>query len=120
MSELTLYGYKKCGTCKKAEKWLGEQGVDYTFVDITTDPPKRTVLKQAIAGERYEVKHLYNTSGKAYREGGWTEKRKTLSEAKQLDALAKNGRLIKRPIVTDGESFTIGFKADVFAAVWGR
>jgi Spx/MgsR family transcriptional regulator len=119
MSDLTLYGYAKCGTCKKAQKWLDERGVSYAFIDITTSPPPRKTLAAIAKSEDYELKHLYNTSGKAYREGGYTELRKTLSEAKQLDALAKNGRLIKRPIVTDGKRYTVGFKADAFEATWG-
>jgi len=119
MSKITLYGYAKCGTCKKAQKWLDERKVAYTFVDITTSPPTRKTLAAIAKSESYELKHLYNTSGKAYREGGYTELRKTLSEAKQLDALAKNGRLIKRPIVTDGSSYTVGFKAEAFESTWG-
>ncbi len=119
MSDLTLYGYAKCGTCKKAQKWLDERELSYTFVDITTSPPSRKTLAAIAGSEAYELKHLYNTSGKAYREGGYTELRKTLSEAKQLDALAKNGRLIKRPIVTDGKRYTVGFKAEVFESTWG-
>lgn len=118
MSDLTFYGYAKCGTCKKARAWLDEQGVGYSFVDITTSPPPRKLLAAIAASERYELKHLYNTSGQAYREGGYGELRKTLSEAKQLDALAKQGRLIKRPIVSDGARFTVGFKAEVFAETW--
>ncbi len=33
---ITLYGYKRCSTCRKAEKALSENGIDYNFVDITT------------------------------------------------------------------------------------
>ena len=92
MSDLTLYGYSKCGTCKKAQKWLDERELDYTFIDITIKPPPKKTLAAIAASETYELKHLYNTSGKAYREGGYTELRKTLSEAEQLKHLAGNGR----------------------------
>lgn len=116
---LTVYGYRKCSTCRKATAFLDEAGREYKYVDITTDPPSRATLAKVIAGDDYEIKHLFNTSGKAYREGGYTALRKTLSEDEQLDALAANGRLIKRPIVTDGKRFTVGFKQEPFAAVWG-
>ena len=36
-----------------------------------------------------------------------------------LDLLAGNGRLVKRPIVTDGKRFTVGYAVDEFAAAWG-
>jgi len=119
---LTLYGYMKCGTCRKAIAWLDDHGIDYTYVDITQKPPSKAVLKKVIAQDEpvpYEIKHLYNTSGMQYRELGITEKRKTMSEAEQLALLAGNGMLVKRPIVTDGERFTVGFKAEVFERVWG-
>ncbi|HON80486.1 MAG TPA: ArsC/Spx/MgsR family protein, partial [Spirochaetota bacterium] len=32
--------------------------------------------------------------------------------------LASSGRLIKRPVVTDGESTTVGFNEEVFLKTW--
>ncbi len=115
--KLTVYGYMKCGTCRKALAWLDEREVPYRFVDITEKPPSKATLKKAL-GQGYELKHLYNTSGKAYREGKVGERRKSLSDAQQLELLAGNGRLIKRPIISDGARFTVGFDADRFAATW--
>ena len=37
------------------------------------------------------------------------DKLPTLSEKDALDLLAQNGKLIKRPILTDGKSFVVGF-----------
>ena len=46
------------------------------------------------------------------------DKVKSLPESELLDLLAGNGRLIKRPIVTDGERVTIGYKAEIFDEPW--
>ena len=119
MSDLTFYGYAKCSTCKNAQRWLDERELSYTFVDITSAPPPKSLLAAIVASEGYELKQLYNTSGKAYREGGYGELRKTLSKGDQLKALAGNGRLIKRPILSDGTRHTLGFKAEVYEATWG-
>lgn len=116
---LTMYGYMKCGTCRKAIAWLDERGIEYTFIDITRKPPGKALLKKVLAAGGYELKHLYNTSGMQYRSLGITEMRRTMPEAQQLTLLAGNGYLIKRPIVTDGKRFTVGFKADVFEEAWG-
>jgi len=119
---LTLYGYMKCGTCRKAIAWLDDRGIDCKFIDITQKPPPPEVLRMIVSQAEpvaYEVKHLYNTSGMQYRSLGIAEQRKTMSEAQQLALLAGNGMLVKRPIVTDGKRFTVGFKADVFERVWG-
>ena len=42
-----------------------------------------------------------------------------MSEEEQLDLLASNGMLIKRPIVTDGKRVTVGFREQQFEEVWG-
>ena len=38
--------YPRCTTCKKAQKWLDEQGVEYTFRDIKEENPSYEELKQ--------------------------------------------------------------------------
>ncbi len=119
---LTLYGYMKCSTCRNAIAWLEAQGIAHKVVDITQHPPTKQVLKKIVAQDQpidYQLKHLYNTSGIQYREQGIAAKREKMTETAQLDLLAGNGMLIKRPIVTDGKRFTVGFKAEVFERVWG-
>ena len=116
---LTVYGYKKCDTCRKAMKWLEKRGRAFEFVDITEDPPSAEMLGQVIDGGGYELKQLFNTSGQSYRQGGFKEKLPDLSRDEALSALAADGRLIKRPIVTDGRRFTVGFREGEFAGAWG-
>ncbi len=31
--------YPKCSTCKKVQKWLDNEGIDYEFCDIATNNP---------------------------------------------------------------------------------
>ena len=38
--------YPKCSTCKKAKKWLDENGVEYTDRHIKDDNPSYDELKQ--------------------------------------------------------------------------
>lgn len=115
---ITLYGYKKCGTCKKAEKHLEAKGVEYSFIDITEKPPSLAQLKKIhkLSGE--DIAKFYNTSGKKYKEGNIKEVRKTLDEKGQLELLASDGYLLKRPLITDGSSATVGYKEDVIEATW--
>ena len=41
-----------------------------------------------------------------------------MSEDEQLELLASDGMLIKRPIVTDGQKVTLGFKESDFENTW--
>ena len=41
---MTFICYPKCTTCQKAQKWLDENGISYTFRDIKMEHP--TYLKE--------------------------------------------------------------------------
>ena len=114
---LTFYGYKKCSTCRKAEKKLEAMKVDYKFIDITLTPPTQKILKQAIKTSE-GIRPVFNTSGVQYKELKMKDKLPGLSEAEALKVLAANGKLVKRPIVSDGTTVTVGFKEEAFVKAW--
>ena len=118
-SKLKLYGYKKCSTCRKAEKALIELGIDYQYIDITETPPSATALKKWVKSSELDPKKLFNTSGEQYRSLGIKHQLPELTQADIFKMLAGNGRLIKRPIVTDGTHATVGFKEPIFLETWG-
>ena len=103
-----VYQYPKCSTCRKALKWLDGRGVAYDAVDIVTAPPKKAELQRALKSG-VPLKKLFNTSGQSYREGGWSEKLARVTEAQALDALAADGKLVKRPFVLTVDAVLVGF-----------
>ena len=113
---MKFYGYNKCGTCRKAQKFLNAKQVKYQSIDITESPPPKTVLKKALQSR--ELKKLFNTSGVQYKELNIKDKLKSMTEAQALDLLASNGRLIKRPIAVDGDRITVGFDENEYKKVW--
>jgi arsenate reductase len=117
-SVIKFYGYKKCGTCIKTEKFLQEAGVAYEFIDITQKPPSSVELAAVVEYTGIALNKLFNTSGVQYRELKIKEKLPDLTELEILDLLAGNGRLIKRPLITDGRRATIGFKEDQLSKIW--
>jgi len=116
--ELTFYWYPKCGTCKKAKKWLDEQGITYHPVDITENPPNKEELLDFMEKSELPPKKFFNTSGKKYREQNIKDKIKDASAEEMAEILASDGMLIKRPITTDGDKVTVGFKEDTFQETW--
>lgn len=106
-----LYSYASCGTCRKALAWLRERGIDAEVIDITLNPPARALLERALLqlGDR---RRLFNTSGQSYRSLG-AERVRAMGDSEALDALAADGRLIKRPLLvtTDGR-ITTGFRSE--------
>ena len=115
---MKFYGYNKCGTCRKAQKFLDGKKVTYKSIDITETPPPKTVLKKAL--KTRELKKLFNTSGVQYKELNIKDKLKEMTEAQALDLLASNGRLVKRPIAVDGDRVTVGFDEEEYKQIWGK
>lgn len=114
-----VYQYPKCSTCRKALKWLDEHGVEVESIDITEKPPSKAALKRYWKASGLPLKKLFNTSGQSYRKGGFKDRLPTMSEGDQLAALAADGKLIKRPIVVDGDTVLVGFSADRYAEAFG-
>ncbi|MFC3886663.1 arsenate reductase family protein [Bacillus songklensis] len=115
---LKFYTYPKCGTCRKAKKWLDDNGVPYEEIHIVENPPSKEEIKAYYEKSELELKKLFNTSGMKYRELGLKDKIKTATEEELLDLLASDGMLIKRPLVTDGKHVTVGFKEEQFEELW--
>ena len=102
--------YKNCTTCKKAQKWLDQEGLSYEVRDIKDDNPNADELKVWFEKSGLPLKRFFNTSGQIYRQNNIKDKLPTMSEEDQLNLLATDGMLVKRPILVDGDTVLVGFK----------
>ena len=102
--------YPKCSTCKKAEKWLNENGVNFTVRDIKENNSSFDELKEWYDMSGLELKKFFNTSGMLYRSMGLKDKLNDMSEEEQLKLLSTDGMLVKRPLVIKDDKVLIGFK----------
>lgn len=102
--------YDKCGTCKKAEKYLQENQIEVTKRDIKTENPSLEELTAWYKKSGLPLKRFFNTSGNLYKSLQLKDKLPTMSEEEQLNLLATDGMLVKRPIVVDDTFVLVGFK----------
>lgn len=102
--------YPKCSTCKKARTWLDSQGFSYQVRDIQTQRPNREELEEWYHRSGLPLKRFFNTSGLAYKALGLKDKLPGMSEGEQLDLLATDGMLVKRPIVVTEDTVLVGFR----------
>ncbi len=111
-----VYCYSRCSTCKKALKWLDDNGIEYETVDIKADHPDEGTLREYYRMSGLPLKRFFNTSGIPYREMGLSTKLTEMSEDEQLALLATDGMLVKRPLVV-GDGFVLtGFREEEWAA----
>ena len=114
MSILSLE-YPKCSTCKKAKKWLKEQGIAFEERHIVENNPTEEELREWHRKSGLPLKRFFNTSGMKYRELELKDKLPTMTEEEQYQLLATDGMLVKRPLLL-GEDFAIpGFKENEWA-----
>lgn len=102
--------YQKCTTCKKALKWLDEQKIPYTTRAIKEENPTKEELKAWYKKSGLALKRFFNTSGNLYKEMGLKDKLAQMTEEEQLELLATDGMLVKRPLVVAGDVVLTGFK----------
>ena len=104
---MKLYSYVQCSTCSKAIQWLKAHGHQPLPIDITSSPPSRSELELAL--QQLGRKRLFNTSGKSYRALG-SAVVQAMDDQQALDALAADGKLIKRPfLITAAGTVLTGF-----------
>jgi len=103
--------YPPCTTCKKARKWLDEHNIPYTARHIKEENPTYEELKHWLEISGLPIKKFFNTSGLLYKSMNLKDKLPTMTTEEQLQLLATDGMLVKRPIVvTENGRVLVGFK----------
>ena len=107
--------YPRCTTCKKAQKWLDEKGIGYTFRDIKEENPSYDELKTWYEKSGLDIKRFFNTSGQLYKSMSLKDKLPAMTVEEKLRLLSTDGMLVKRPILVSDETVLVGFKEQEWA-----
>lgn len=106
----TFICYPKCSTCKKAEKFLIDNNVNYEIRNIKEENPTYEELDSFVKISNKDIKLFFNTSGLVYKELGLKDKLAGMSYEEKLKVLSTNGMLVKRPILVSDDIVLVGFK----------
>lgn len=102
--------YPPCSTCKKAKAWLNAKEIEVTERHIVNDNPTAEELREWIDKSGLPMKRFFNTSGMKYKELKLKDKLPSMTQEEQIQLLASDGMLVKRPLLV-GEDFVVpGFK----------
>ncbi|WP_020564806.1 ArsC family reductase [Methylosarcina fibrata] len=112
---ITLYGIKNCDTCKKAQKWLEQNGIACRLHDYRSDGLTSELLNRF--ADRLGWENLLNRSSTSWRQLT-EEQRADPDRDKACRLMLATPTLIKRPILDTGTELMIGFKADRYAALF--
>lgn len=102
--------YPKCTTCQRAKKFLDAHAAQYEDRHIKENQPAREELYTWWKASGLPLKKFFNTSGLLYKSMNLKEKLPGMTEEEQLDLLASDGMLVKRPILVGEDFVLVGFK----------
>ena len=102
--------YPPCSTCQKAKKWLDSHKIAFTDRHIKEQNPTYEELRDWYQRSGLPLKKFFNTSGLLYKSLNLKDKLPTMSEEAQLQLLATDGMLVKRPILVTEKGILTGFK----------
>ena len=88
-----FFEYPNCTTCKRAKKFLKENGIEFKEISLKDKTPTKAQIK-SVQGSM-GLKRLFNTSGKSYRDLNLKENFDNLSADEALKLLVEDGSLIK-------------------------
>jgi len=103
--------YPRCSTCQKAKAFLEESGAAFETRDIKTENPTFEELKDWHEKSGLPLKRFFNTSGLLYRALELKDRLPAMSEEEQLQLLATDGMLVKRPLLVCDDRVLVGFHA---------
>lgn len=111
----TLYGIPNCDTVKKARVWLDQHGVAYGFHDYKKLGIDRATLADWVAAHGWET--VLNRAGTTFR--GLPPEAKADPDAdRAIELMLAQPSMIKRPVLDVDGRTTVGFKPEVYAAVF--
>lgn len=113
---MQILHYAGCSTCRKARAWLVSRGIPVTERDIVGQPPTKAELARWIPASGLPVRKWLNTSGLSYRALG-RERIAAMSDAQLVDALSRDGKLVKRPVLIADGRVLIGFSPEVWSTL---
>jgi arsenate reductase len=102
---LTVYGIRQCDSCRKALRWLEEQGIEHCFHDFRSDGLQPELLQSWL--ESPFAGKLINRRSTSWRQ--LTDEQRQSRGDDQLQLLLATPTLIKRPVFVSDEILAVGF-----------
>ena len=115
MSQIAMYLYSNCSSCRNAEQVLKSAGVDYQ---------RRDIFKERLSVD--ELNKLFRDNGKRPTE--WLSRRsipfrtlelanRDLSDEELIELMSEHPALLKRPIIIAPDSVQVGFNRGALEAL---
>ncbi|OEF99284.1 hypothetical protein BHF71_09175 [Vulcanibacillus modesticaldus] len=106
-NKIVFFTYPSCTSCRKTKAWLSEKGIKYEERHLYKNPPTVDELMEIIKKSSNGLEEILSTRSRMYKNLEVDIENLKVSEL--LEMLSKEPRLLKRPILTDGNNIVIGY-----------
>jgi arsenate reductase len=104
--QITVYEKPTCTKCREMNRFLVENGVDFSKVNYYIEPLTKEKLKELLRKMKLTPRDILRTSEAIYRELGLGKGE--FSDDQIVDFMVKHPDLIQRPIVERGKHAVLG------------
>lgn len=108
---ITIFGISNCDTVRKTKKWFSTNGVSFEFHDFRKDGLSESLIAQWL--DQVELSVLVNRRSTTWKQLTDTEK-SDIDSGNAIAILTQYPTLVKRPVVSTGESIIIGYNEQQF------
>jgi len=112
---VTIYGIPSCDTCRKARKWLTDNGTEFTFHDLREDGLEIEMLDRW--SQSLDWQKILNKHSLTWRKIPEVDRAGlTINRAKAL--MIEQPTLVKRPVLECDEFVVVGFSPDNYERIF--
>jgi len=104
--KITVYEKPTCTKCREMNRFLQDNGVDFSKVNYYIEPLTKTKLVELLAKMKLKPRDILRTSEPIYRELGLGKGE--FSDDEIVSLMVKHPDLIQRPIVERGKRAVLG------------
>lgn len=117
MPDFTLYGWNKCSTCRTYRAWMQEENMAFEERDFFKEPFTEKELRDLI-GKR-PVADIFSWNSPSFKAIGVSREEMAANEARMIELMLQEPRLIRRPMVTVGGKLVVGVNKEGLSAATG-
>ena len=114
---LKLFGIASCDSCRKARKWLDEQGRSFQFHDLRNDGLAIQMLERWM--KRMDWHKFLNTRSLTWRKIPEVD-RAEISKDRAIILMLENPTLVKRPVLACKNFIAVGYSPENYKMIYDK
>ncbi|MCA0970093.1 Spx/MgsR family RNA polymerase-binding regulatory protein [Halobacillus litoralis] len=118
MEKLKFYSYPSCTSCRRTKSWLKSQGVDFNEQHLFRETPSADELREILRLTTQGIDEILAKRSKEFKALDIDIEDLTVNEF--LNLVAEKPKLLRRPILTNGEKIVVGYDVDGLRGITDR